>query len=127
MRGDTHARSPRRPRHLATQADGSAARRVQCSSTVVKCEQNRFFDGDGNRGDDPVIVLERVYENSAENWKMIHRIRCQDRHFAEPFEVPKDRDTFRTDLTSVPSVFAWLVPKTGRPSACRPAARGPGD
>lgn len=35
-------------------------------------------------------------------------------HYPEPFVVPAELATFRTDLTSVPWVFAWLVPRSGR-------------
>lgn len=34
--------------------------------------------------------------------------------YAEPFVVPAHLDTFRTDMASVPWVFTWLVPRSGR-------------
>ncbi len=35
-----------------------------------------------------------------------------DKH-EEPFVVPADLSTFRTDLASVPDLFTWLVPRSG--------------
>lgn len=34
--------------------------------------------------------------------------------YAEPFVLPADLATFRTDFASVPWVFTWLVPRSGR-------------
>src|SRR5699024_12118624 len=34
--------------------------------------------------------------------------------YAEPFVVPTQLETFRTDMASVPWVFTWLVPRSGR-------------
>lgn len=34
--------------------------------------------------------------------------------YAEPFVVPAHLETFRTDMASVPWVFTWLVPRSGR-------------
>jgi hypothetical protein len=47
------------------------------------------------------------------NFKMLCQLGYHDTHFAEPFIVPPDLETFRTDLTSVPSLFQWLVPSIG--------------
>lgn len=44
---------------------------------------------------------------------MGRRIGYRDRRLGELL-VPADPATFVTDLTSVPSVFAWLVPRTGQ-------------
>lgn len=60
-----------------------------------------------------VVAIRREYVRGTEQWELIRRIGYRDRHYAEPFVVPVDKDTFRTDLTSVPAVFAWLVPTTG--------------
>ncbi len=43
---------------------------------------------------------------------MQRRIAYRDRHLGELL-VPRVTRTFRTDLTSVPALFTWLVPKTG--------------
>lgn len=44
---------------------------------------------------------------------LLRRIAYASDHHAQPFVVPADLATFRTDLTSVPRVFTWLVPRTG--------------
>lgn len=46
-----------------------------------------------------------------ERFKLERRLAYLDRHLGEIL-VPADPD-FRTDLTSVPALFTWLVPKTG--------------
>ena len=48
---------------------------------------------------------------------MERRIAYRDRQLGELL-VPRATATFRTDLTSVPALFTWLVPKTG--CTCRP-------
>ncbi len=83
----------------------------------------RFYDGgasgdaqtselppDRRRG--PRIVLERHTDAGLESFAMERRIAYDDRHLGELL-VPADSRTFRTDLTSVPALFTWLVPKTG--------------
>lgn len=77
----------------------------------------RFHDGgpvDGapDPGSPPTIVLERTEEMSAHEFRLTRRIAYRDRRLGELL-VPADPATFVTDLTSVPSVFAWLVPRTG--------------
>ena len=81
--------------------------------TSIRENENRFFDGDQEPGSEMCIILWRAVEHAEEQWKMVRRIGYVDRQFAEPFRVPKDKETFRTDLTSVPQIFSWLVPKTG--------------
>ena len=39
--------------------------------------------------------------------------RASARRYASPFLVPAPDTHFRTDLTSVPTVFLWLVPTVG--------------
>lgn len=86
-------------------------------------EPRRFYDGGlpggGDRppvapdpGEDPRIVLERLDIHGEEQFALLRRIAYRDRHLGELL-VPADPDTFRTDLTSVPALFTWLVPKTG--------------
>ncbi|PKH38028.1 DUF1353 domain-containing protein [Nocardioides alpinus] len=57
------------------------------------------------------IVLERHAEEGVETFSLERRLAYRDRHLGELL-VPADPG-FRTDLTSVPALFTWLVPKTG--------------
>jgi len=89
----------------------------------VTQQTRRFYDG-GLDGDaqhpeippdpnaDPKIVLDRVAEHGHEQFAMQRRIAYRDRHLGELL-VPRVTSTFRSDLTSVPALFTWLVPKTG--------------
>ena len=88
----------------------------------VTVEPRRFYDGgtlprDGRPGErpdpgaDPRIVLERHTEEGIETFALERRLAYRDRHLGELL-VPADAG-FRTDLTSVPALFTWLVPKTG--------------
>ena len=85
-------------------------------------QARRFYDGgtlprDGRPGEppdpgaDPRIVLERHAEEGVETFALERRLAYLDRHLGELL-VPADTG-FRTDLTSVPALFTWLVPKTG--------------
>ena len=85
-------------------------------------QPRRFYDGgtlprDGlpgapaDPGADPRIVLERHSEEGVETFALERRLAYLDRHLGELL-VPADPG-FRTDLTSVPALFTWLVPKTG--------------
>jgi len=91
------------------------------SGQVVQ-QARRFYDGgtlprDGHPGappdpgSDPRIVLERHSEEGVETFALERRLAYLDRHLGELL-VPADLG-FRTDLTSVPALFTWLVPKTG--------------
>jgi len=91
------------------------------SGQVVQ-QARRFYDGgtlprDERPGDpadpsaDPRIVLERHSEEGVETFALERRLAYLDRHLGELL-VPADLG-FRTDLTSVPALFTWLVPKTG--------------
>ena len=88
----------------------------------VAVEPRRFYDGgtlphDGQPGEPPDpgadmrIVLERHAEEGVETFALERRLAYLDRHVGELL-VPADPG-FRTDLTSVPALFTWLVPKTG--------------
>jgi hypothetical protein len=90
---------------------------------AVTQEARRFYDGgvDGDQGhpeespdpgSDPKIVLVRTTESGREEFAMQRRIAYDDRHLGELL-VPRVTGTFRSDLTSVPALFTWLVPKTG--------------
>lgn len=90
---------------------------------LLAMEARRFYDGgvparDGSPGEptdpgqDPRIVLERHTLEGEEQFSLLRRIGYRDRFLGELL-VPADPQTFRTDLTSVPGIFTWLVPKTG--------------
>jgi hypothetical protein len=90
----------------------------------VNQQARRFYDGgaDGDSehpevppdpGSDPKIVLLRVAESGHEQFALERRIAYNDRHLGELL-VPRATKTFRSDLTSVPALFTWLVPKTGQ-------------
>ena len=99
-----------------------ARERIQGMARQVAQEPRRFYDGgtlarDGvpgeppDPGSDPRIVLERHAEEGVETFELERRLAYLDRHLGELL-VPADPG-FRTDLTSVPALFTWLVPKTG--------------
>ncbi len=78
----------------------------------------RFYDGglpdEPPRPDRPPrVLLERVVEDGAEGFRMLRRIAYLDEEVGQVL-VPRDLGAFRTDLTSVPSLLTWLVPRTGR-------------
>ncbi|MDT3442446.1 DUF1353 domain-containing protein [Pseudofrankia sp. BMG5.37] len=66
-----------------------------------------FFDVE--TGGEMVLVLRR-YGNE---FQVIRQFGYWDPRYDEPFVVPADPETFLTDLASIPSVFAWLVPGLG--------------
>lgn len=85
-------------------------------------QPGRFYDG-GTLDERPDataparIVLERMPlretdGEGAEVFVMLRRIGYRDEEFGDLL-VPADPGAFRTDLTSVPTLFTWLVPKTG--------------
>lgn len=82
----------------------------------VQPERRRFHDGGTfdtppDRDADPRIVLERLIEDGVETFALRRRIGYDDRVLGQLL-VPADPG-FRTDLTSVPWLFTWLVPTTG--------------
>ncbi|TNM37349.1 DUF1353 domain-containing protein [Nocardioides albidus] len=83
--------------------------------TSLRPEPGRFHD-EGSE-DPPRIVLERVevgdLQRRTERFKMMRRIAYRDREYGDLL-VPADPASFETDLTSVPTIFTWLVPRTGR-------------
>lgn len=92
--------------------------RVVGSWTPVTPERDRFYDGGTateppDPAQEPRIVLERLERGSAERFRMQRRIAYRDREYGELL-VPASLDTFVTDLTSVPTIFTWLVPKSGQ-------------
>ncbi|MFF2791150.1 DUF1353 domain-containing protein [Streptomyces sp. NPDC058049] len=83
----------------------------------------RFYDGgvdavEGKGGEEArfgspaLIELVRCTEGGRERFMMKRRIAYKDRHLDELL-VPRETRTWKTDLTSVPTLFTWLVPKTG--------------
>jgi hypothetical protein len=81
---------------------------------------HRFHDGGTateppDRDADPRIVLERLTEGGAEQFRLERRLGYDDRELGELLvpAVPGVEGGFRTDLTSVPWLFTWLVPTTG--------------
>lgn len=89
----------------------------------VETEPRRFYDGGlpasgaqpgvpPDPSQDPTILLERRALEGEQQFAMLRRIAYRDRNFGELL-VPADTATFRTDLTSVPTLFTWLVPKVG--------------
>jgi hypothetical protein len=69
----------------------------------------------------PSVTLERVtvtrrflwFEHEREEFKLLQRIRYYDKPLDTTITVPAPMSGFRTDLTSVPAWFTWLVPKSG--------------
>ena len=67
----------------------------------------RFFDAE--TGGDVRLQLER----EGAGFRVLRQIGYRDHHYDEPFLVPADPEHFRTDLASIPWMFAWLVPGLG--------------
>jgi uncharacterized protein DUF1353 len=85
--------------------------------TRVDQQPGRFYDGgspeipaDPDRP--PRIELVRTPDLGVSSFRMDRRIGYRDRELGDIL-VPADPGTFRTDLTSVPALFTWLVPKDG--------------
>ena len=85
-------------------------------------EPDRFYDGgldatEGHPevppdpGEAPRVVLRRL-DDGVDRFAMQRRIAYRDREIGELI-VPADTGSFETDLTSVPWLFTWLVPKIG--------------
>lgn len=82
----------------------------------------RFYDGGVDAeagqaeaptpGSEARIELVRQVDGGLEQFAMRRRIAYLDRHLGELL-VPRHTGTFHSDLTSVPALFTWLVPKTG--------------
>jgi len=78
----------------------------------IEQELSRFYDPDAEPGAGWCIVLRHAEDGSREEWYLERRIAYRDRHLGD-IVVPRDKRTFTTDLTSVPQLFTWLVPRTG--------------
>lgn len=91
-----------------------------------RAHPTRFFDGGLPAGPGvpevppdpnapPCVVLRRDKdERGREVWEMLRRIAYRDPVLDTVIIVPARPSAFRTDLTSVPRWFTWLVPKSGR-------------
>lgn len=89
---------------------------------MIADEPNRFFDG-GTDDEPPRTLPAAAYElarvvvaldgaTEREWFQLRRRIGYRDRHHGDLL-VPADCATFYSDLTSVPPLFTWLVPKSG--------------
>ncbi len=89
---------------------------------AIADEPGRFFDG-GTDDEAPRTLPAAAYELSRvvvaldgaaerEWFRLRRRIGYHDRHHGDLL-VPADCATFYSDLTSVPALFTWLVPKSG--------------
>ena len=91
----------------------------------VSQDRRNFYDGGMPARDDQpevppdhsadvVIVLDRRLhpQTGEEEFALMRRIAYDDRRFGQLL-VPVRLDAFLSDLTSVPALFTWLVPKTG--------------
>jgi hypothetical protein len=92
------------------------------SRIETSAEPGRFFDGGTasaapDPSSPPRIVLERVevgdVRRRTERFRMQRRIAYRDREYGVLL-VPADPGAFESDLASVPALFTWLVPRTGR-------------
>jgi hypothetical protein len=74
-----------------------------------------FFDGVSMRTDrEPDVVLRRVVVAGRERFALLTPIAYWDHGHLEPHVVPAVTERFYSDLASVPFMFTWLVPRTGR-------------
>lgn len=89
---------------------------------AIADEPNRFFDG-GTDDEPPRTLPAAAYElarvvvaldgaTEREWFQLRRRIGYRDRHHGDLL-VPTDCAAFYSDLTSVPALFTWLVPKSG--------------
>ncbi|MEO6652086.1 MAG: DUF1353 domain-containing protein [Ilumatobacteraceae bacterium] len=89
---------------------------------AIDVQPSRFFDGGTDT--EPTrtlpaaayeltrVVVARTGDVPRELFRVRRRIGYDDRHHGELL-VPRDCTTFLSDLTSVPALFTWLVPKSG--------------
>jgi uncharacterized protein DUF1353 len=74
---------------------------------AISTQPSRFYDAEA--GGELQLQLEPV----GAEFKILRRFGYRDPHYQEPFIIPADPVTFRTDLASIPWFFAWLVPGLG--------------
>jgi len=75
-------------------------------------QQASRFSNPDKPGEPMQVVLRHAPDAASECWFMEERIAYDDRHLGV-ITVPRDREKFTTDLTSVPDLLTWLVPRTG--------------
>jgi hypothetical protein len=93
---------------------------------ITSAESARFYDGGLHDreglplpSDPPApgtperVILVRRFRGGREDFRLQRRIAYDDRVFGEIL-VPDLLDEFETDLTSVPVLLTWLVPKSGQ-------------
>jgi hypothetical protein len=71
----------------------------------------RFFDPSAPDSA-PDIVLRRVVDRDVEEFELLTDLGYWDAEVGGVI-VPGEQEVFRSDLTSVPSLFTWLVPRSG--------------
>lgn len=75
-----------------------------------RTEPSRFFDADDPAHGKMLLQL----QPDGAKFQILRRFGYHDPHHpGEPFIVPADPVTFRTDLASIPWFFGWLVPGLG--------------
>lgn len=70
-------------------------------------EASRFFDVETG------ATMQLQFQQSGACFKLLRQFGYRDPRYSEPFIVPADKETFETDLASIPGFFAWLVPGLG--------------
>lgn len=84
---------------------------------AITSEPQRFYDFIDGPGSPINVKLRRAPGRGPERWFLEGRIAYRDREFEAAnlpdIVVPRDLETFTSDLTSVPQLFTWLVSKTG--------------
>lgn len=98
---------------------------MQLRPRVITKDRSNFYDGgvpasgdqleiEPDRDADMIILLDRFLEPDTrrEAFRLRRRIAYEDRRLGQIL-VPSDLEVFATDLTSVPGVLTWLVPRTG--------------
>lgn len=72
----------------------------------------RFFDPETG-GDLQLELTPDPTPGNPASFRLLRTFGYYDPTWDEPFIVPRDLEEWRTDLVSVPTLFAWLVPKIG--------------
>lgn len=80
---------------------------------VDACEEEERQEAPPNSSYGVRIELLRHADGGRELFRMQRRIAYNDRTYGV-LVVPPSTGDFNSDLTSVPALFTWLVPKTGR-------------